>query len=280
MSLFNLSPHAIALKKGREKIVGITAYDYITAKLAESVGLDFILIGDSASMVVLGHPDTYPITLEEMLILCQAVSRGAPNTLRIGDLPFLSYQVSIESALLNAGRFIKEGRCHAVKIEGGLEVVETVSALVRAGIPVVAHIGVTPQRSLDLGGLKARGKDLETAKELLDSALALESAGAFAVILECVPSEISRVITQRLRIPTIGIGAGPYTDGQILVFHDVVGLFPEMRPKFVKNYTEGFQIFAEALKNYQREVKEGLFPEEKHSFRVDSEVLKALERDD
>lgn len=280
MSLFNLSPHAIALKKGREKIVGITAYDYITAKLAESVGLDFILIGDSASMVVLGHPDTYPITLEEMLILCQAVSRGAPNTLRIGDLPFLSYQVSIESALLNAGRFIKEGRCHAVKIEGGLEVVETVSALVRAGIPVVAHIGVTPQRSLDLGGLKARGKDLETAKELLDSALALESAGAFAVILECVPSEISRVITQRLRIPTIGIGAGPYTDGQILVFHDVVGLFTEMRPKFVKNYTEGFQIFAEALKNYQREVKEGLFPEEKHSFRVDSEVLKALERDD
>jgi 3-methyl-2-oxobutanoate hydroxymethyltransferase len=280
MSLFNRSPLEITLKKGREKIVGITAYDYITGKLAESVGLDFILIGDSASMVVLGYPDTYPITLEEMLILCQAVSRGAPNTLRVGDLPFLSYQVSIESALFNAGRFIKEGRCHAVKIEGGLEVVETVSALVRAGIPVLAHIGVTPQRSLDLGGLKARGKDLETAKELLDSALALESAGAFAVILECVPSEISRIITQRLRIPTIGIGAGPYTDGQILVFHDVVGLFPEMRPKFVKNYTEGFQIFAEALKNYQREVKEGLFPEEKHSFRVDSEVLKALERDD
>lgn len=280
MSLFNRSPLEITLKKGREKIVGITAYDYITGKLAESVGLDFILIGDSASMVVLGYPDTYPITLEEMLILCQAVSRGAPNTLRIGDLPFLSYQVSIESALFNAGRFIKEGRCHAVKIEGGLEVVETVSALVRAGIPVLAHIGVTPQRSLDLGGLKARGKDLETAKELLDSALALESAGAFAVILECVPSEISRIITQRLRIPTIGIGAGPYTDGQILVFHDVVGLFPEMRPKFVKNYTEGFQIFAEALKNYQREVKEGLFPEEKHSFRVDSEVLKTLERDD
>ncbi|BAU23888.1 3-methyl-2-oxobutanoate hydroxymethyltransferase [Caldimicrobium thiodismutans] len=280
MSLFKLSPLEITLKKGKEKIAGITAYDYNMARLAESAGLDFILIGDSASMVVLGHPDTYPITLEEMLIFCQAVSRGAPNTLRIGDMPFLSYQVSIESALLNAGRFIKEGRCHAVKVEGGIEVVEIVSALVKAGIPVLAHIGVTPQRSLDIGGLKARGKDLETAKELLDSALALESAGAFAIVLECVPAEISRLITQRLKIPTIGIGAGPYTDGQILVFHDVVGLFPEMRPKFVKNYIDGFKIFEEALKTYQKEVKEGLFPEEKHSFKVDPQILEALSRDD
>jgi 3-methyl-2-oxobutanoate hydroxymethyltransferase len=230
-------------------------------------------------MVILGHPDTFPITMEEMLVFCQAVSRGAPNTLRIGDMPFMSYQISPEQAIYNAGRLVKEGRCHGVKVEGGFEVVPIVRSIVKAGIPVLAHIGVTPQRSMELGGLKVRGKDFDTAKTLLEEALALEEAGAFALILECVPSELSRLITEKLKIPTIGIGAGPFTDGQILVFHDICGLYPEMRPKFVKSYLKGFELFKEALETYKREVKEGLFPEEKHSFKINPEILERLKND-
>ncbi len=278
MSLFKKSPQDLITKKGQKRIVGITAYDYISAKLAETVKVDFILIGDSASMVVLGHPDTYPITMEEMLIFCQAVARGAPDTLRIGDMPFLSYQISLESALYNAGRFIKEGRCHGVKIEGGKEVLEIILALTKMGIPVMAHLGVTPQRSLEMGGLKVQGKNWETAKELLETAIALEKAGAFALILECVPAELSKIITEKLSIPTIGIGAGPYTDGQILVFHDVVGLFPEMRPKFVKSYVDGFNLFKESLQRYKKEVEEGLFPQEIHSFKLHPEVIEKLRK--
>ncbi|MFN4196776.1 MAG: 3-methyl-2-oxobutanoate hydroxymethyltransferase, partial [Caldimicrobium sp.] len=254
MSLFKISPRFLIEKKGKEKIVGITAYDYTSAKLVEEAGCDFILIGDSASMVMLGYPDTFPITMEEMLIFCKAVEKGAPNTLRIGDMPFMSYQISVEQAVYNAGRFVKEGRCHGVKVEGGKEVVEVISAIVKAGIPVLAHIGVTPQRSMEMGGLKVQGKDIETAKELLESALSLEEAGAFAIVLECVPAEVAKIITENLKIPTIGIGAGPHTDGQILVFHDVMGLFPEMRPKFVKSYLQGFSLFKEALSTYIKEV--------------------------
>lgn len=279
MSLFKISPWDLVKKKGVEKIVGITAYDYISAKVASEAGVDFLLIGDSASMVMLGYPDTFPITMEEMLIFCQAVSRGAPEVLRIGDMPFMSYQVSPEQAVYNAGRFVKEGRCHAVKVEGGLEVVPIVKAIVRAGIPVLAHIGVTPQRSMELGGLKVQGRDFETAKELLESALALEEAGAFAIILECIPSELSRLITEKLQIPTIGIGAGPHTDGQILVFHDVCGLYTEMRPKFVKSYLNGYELFKKAIENYKKEIKEGFFPEEKHSFRINPEILERLKND-
>lgn len=276
MSLFKLSPKSLIEKKGKEVIVGITAYDYISAKLAESAGVDFILIGDSASMVILGYEDTFPIGMEEMLIFCKAVSRGAPQVLRIGDMPFLSYQVSKEMAIYNAGRFIKEGRCHGVKIEGGEEMLEIISAITRVGIPVLGHIGVTPQRSIELGGLKVRGKDLETAQKLIKEAKLLEEAGVFAVLLECVPSELSKIITEELKIPTIGIGAGPYTDGQILVFHDVVGLFPEMRPKFVKSFLNGFELLKEALINYIKECQSKLFPEEKHSFKLSEEILKSL----
>ncbi len=276
MSLFKLSPKNLMEKKGKEVIVGITAYDYISAKLAESAGVDFILIGDSASMVILGYEDTFPIDMEEMLIFCKAVSRGAPNVLRIGDMPFLSYQVSKKTAVYNAGRFVKEGRCHGVKIEGGEEIVEIVYAVTKAGIPVLGHIGVTPQRSIELGGLKVRGKDVETAKKLIKEAKLLEEAGVFAVLLECVPSEISKIITEEVKVPTIGIGAGPYTDGQILVFHDVVGLFPEMRPKFVKTYFKGFEVLKEAISTYIKECKEKIFPEEKHSFRLSEEILKEL----
>jgi len=276
MSLFKLSPKSLIAKKGKEVIVGITAYDYTSAKLVEAANVDFILIGDSASMVMLGHEDTYSIEMEEMLLFCKAVSKGAPNTLRIGDMPFLSYHVSKEQAIYNAGRFIKEGRCHGVKIEGGEEVAETISAIVRAGIPVLGHIGLTPQRTMELGGLKVQGRDIKTAEKLINDAKILESAGVFAIILECVPAELSKIITEKVGIPTIGIGAGVYTDGQILVFHDVVGLFPELRPKFVKTYFNGFESFKNAITNYVKECKEKKFPTEKESFKLSKEILDRL----
>ena len=276
MSLFKLSPYSLIEKKGKEPIVAITSYDYISAKLAEEAGFDFILIGDSASMVMLGHKDTYSIRMEEMLIFCKAVSKGAPNTLRIGDMPFLSYQVSKEDAILNAGRFVKEGRCHGVKVEGGEEVAEVVSAIVKVGIPVLAHIGLTPQRSMELGGLKVQGKTIEEAQKLLKDAMVLEEAGAFGIIIECVPAELAKIITEKVNIPTIGIGAGPYTDGQILVFHDVVGLYPEMRPKFVKTYFNGYEAFKKALKEYIKDCKNRSFPSEKESFKISKDVLKQI----
>ncbi len=266
MSLFKKSPKALVQKKGKEVIVGITAYDYTSARVVEEAGVDFILIGDSGGMVMLGQEDTYQVEMEEMLIFARAVSRGAPNTLRIGDLPFLSYQVSREQAIYNAGRFLKEGRCHAVKLEGGQEVSHLVEAVVKAGIPVMGHIGLTPQRATELGGLKVQGRDEETAKKLIEDALSLEEAGAFAIVLECVPEVLAKEITQKLKIPTIGIGAGRYTDGQILVFHDVVGLFPDFRPKFVKRYFNGFEELKSAVSSYVKEAKEKKFPAEEHIF--------------
>jgi len=276
VSLFKLSPYSLIEKKGKEPIVAITSYDYISAKLAEEAGFDFILIGDSASMVMLGHKDTYSIRMEEMLLFCKAVSKGAPNTVRIGDMPFLSYQVSKENAILNAGRFVKEGRCHGVKVEGGEEVAEIVSAIVKVGIPVLAHIGLTPQRSMELGGLKVQGKTIDEAQKLLKDAIVLQEAGAFGIIIECVPAELAKIITEKVNIPTIGIGAGPYTDGQILVFHDVVGLYPEMRPKFVKTYFNGYEAFKKALKEYIKDCKNRSFPSEKESFKISKDVLKQI----
>ncbi len=276
MSLFKLSPYSLIEKKGKEPIVAITSYDYISAKLAEEAGFDFILIGDSASMVMLGHKDTYSIGMEEMLLFCKAVSKGASNTIRIGDMPFLSYQVSKENAILNAGRFVKEGRCHGVKVEGGEEVAEIVSAIVKVGIPVLAHIGLTPQRSMELGGLKVQGKTIDEAQKLLKDAIVLQEAGAFGIIIECVPAELAKIITEKVNIPTIGIGAGPYTDGQILVFHDVVGLYPEMRPKFVKTYFNGYEAFKKALKEYIKDCRNRSFPSEKESFKISKDVLKQI----
>ncbi len=276
MSLFKLTPYSLLDKKGKEPIVAITSYDYVSAKLAEEAGIDFILIGDSSAMVVLGEEDTYSIGMEEMLVFCKAVSRGAPNTLRIGDMPFLSYQISKEQAIYNAGRFIKEGRCHGVKIEGGEEVAEIILAIIKAGIPVLGHIGLTPQRSLELGGLKVQGKTIESAQKLIKDAQILESLGVFGIVIECVPAELAKIITEKVKVPTIGIGAGLYTDGQILVFHDVVGLYPEMRPKFVKTYVNGYEIFKNALKNYIYECKSKKFPTEKESFKISKEILTQL----
>ena len=263
-------------KKGREKIVALTAYDVLWARLLDEAGLDLILVGDSLAMLVLGYEDTLPVTLEEMLIFARAVSRGAKRALIVGDMPFLSYQTGKEEAIRNAGRFLKEGRCQAVKIEGGVEMAETISAVVKAGIPVLGHIGLTPQRASALGGFKVQGRDLASAQKLLADAKALVEAGVFGLVLECVPLELAQKITDEVPIPTIGIGAGPHCDGQILVLPDLLGLFEGFRPKFVKAYANFAAEGRKALADYVREVREGLFPGEEHSFRLSKEVKRAL----
>ncbi len=263
-------------KKGQEKICALTAYDVLFARLLDEVGLDLILVGDSAAMIVFGYEDTLPVTMEEMLLLARAVSRGVKRALVVGDMPFLSYQVSDEEAIKNAGRFLKEGGCQAVKIEGGKEMAERISRIVKAGIPVLGHIGLTPQRAVSLGGFKVQGRDLESARKLLEDAHALVEAGVFALVLECVPQELAAEITRQVPVPTIGIGAGPATDGQILVLHDVLGLFEGFRPRFVKAYARLAEESRRALKKYLQEVREGVFPGEEHGFRLSEGVKKAL----
>ncbi len=263
-------------KKGREKIVALTAYDVQFARLLDEAGIDLILVGDSAAMIMMGYEDTLPITLEEMLVFTKSVSRGTKRALVVGDMPFLSYQVSDEEAIRNAGRFLKEGGAQAVKIEGGQEMAQRVAAVVKAGIPVLGHIGLTPQTATMLGGFKVQGRDLDSAKKLLEDAEALVKAGVFALVLECVPRELSALITQRVPVPTIGIGAGAEVDGQILVLHDLLGLFEGFRPKFVKAYAHLAVETRQALAAYVNEVKEGKFPGEEHSFRLSPEVLSKL----
>ena len=252
-------------KKKGEKITILTAYDYLTAKIVDSAGVDAILVGDSLGMVVLGYPSTIPVTMEEMIHHTKAVVRGRKNAMVIFDMPFLSYQTGIRDAVLNAGRALKETGCDAVKIEGGVEQKETIRALVDAGIPVMGHIGLQPQSVKTLGGYKLRGKGEEREK-LIEDAKAVEEAGAFAVVLEKIPFSLAKEITELLSIPTIGIGAGKYCDGQVLVFHDMVGLFEEFKPKFVKRYAELGKLAREAVKQYIEEVKSGKFPDEEHSY--------------
>lgn len=252
-------------KKKGEKITILTAYDYLTAKIVDSAGVDAILVGDSLGMVVLGYPSTIPVTMEEMIHHTKAVVRGRKNAMVIFDMPFLSYQAGIRDAILNAGRALKETGCDAVKIEGGVEQKETIRALVDAGIPVMGHIGLQPQSVKTLGGYKLRGKGEEREK-LIEDAKAVEEAGAFAVVLEKIPSDLAKEISELLSIPTIGIGAGKYCDGQVLVFHDMVGLFEEFKPKFVKRYAELGKLAREAVKQYIEEVKSEKFPDEEHSY--------------
>ncbi|NPA48630.1 MAG: 3-methyl-2-oxobutanoate hydroxymethyltransferase [Thermodesulfobacteria bacterium] len=266
----------IQVKKGREKITALTAYDVLWARLLDEAGIDLILVGDSAAMLVLGYEDTIPITMEEMLVFAKAVSRGAKRALIVADMPFLSYQTSIEEAIRNAGRFLKEGGCQAVKIEGGKEVCDIIKAIVRAGIPVMAHIGLTPQRASSLGGFKVQGRDITSARKVLADAQAVAEAGAFAVVLECVPKELAARITSTLSIPTIGIGAGPSCDGQILVLPDLLGLFEGFRPRFVKRYANFAEEGRKAIQKFISEVKEGIFPGEEHSFNLSEEIRKAL----
>lgn len=263
-------------KRSGRKITMLTAYDFAMASFIDRSGIDLVLVGDSVGMVVLGYESTVPVTMEEMLHHCRAVRRGLRYALLVGDMPFLSYQVSLEEAVRNAGRFIKEAGCDAVKLEGGLEMAETVQAIVRAGIPVMGHIGLTPQTAGQLGGFKVQGKDLESAQRLLDSASALEAAGAFAIVLECIPDLLAARITRKITIPTIGIGAGPDCDGQVLVTNDLLGLFDRFTPKFVKQYQQLFPLILSSLERYKEEVLNGTFPGPEHSFKMDDAVFKRL----
>jgi len=252
-------------KKKGEKISVITAYDFLTAKIVDSAGVDAILVGDSLGMVVLGYPSTIPVSLDEMIHHTKAVVRGRKNAMVIMDMPFLSYQTGIRDAVLNAGRALKETGCDAVKIEGGVSQKETIRALVEAGIPVMGHIGLQPQSVNVYGGYKLRGVGEEREK-LIEDAKAVEEAGAFAVVLEKIPKDLAKEITEMLSIPTIGIGAGKYCDGQVLVFHDMVGLFDEFKPKFVKRYAELGKLAKDAVRQYVEEVRSGKFPDEEHSY--------------
>lgn len=259
-----------------EKISMLTAYDYSTAKLMDEAGINGILVGDSLGMVVLGYEDTLPVTMEDMIHHTAAVCRGAKNTLVVGDMPFMSYQVSVEEAVYNAGRLMKEGRCQAVKLEGGASVCPQIRAITNASIPVMAHIGLTPQSINALGGFKVQGKSEEAAKKLLEDAKAVEEAGAFAVVLECVPAKLAELISKSISIPTIGIGAGAGCDGQILVYQDMLGLFSDFTPKFVKKYANVGEMMTQAFRDYIADVQEGSFPAPEHTFAISEGVIKKL----
>ena len=264
------------MKNEGTKISMLTAYDYSTAKLVDEAGINSILIGDSLGMVMLGYEDTLSVTMEDMIHHTAAVARGAKNALVIADMPFMSYEVSTEQAVTNAGRLMKEGRANAVKLEGGVRVAEQIKAITKAGIPVCAHIGLTPQSVNAFGGFKVQGKTAEAAQQMIDDALAVQEAGAFAVVLECVPAKLAAIISEKLDIPTIGIGAGAGCDGQVLVYQDMLALFSDFKPKFVKHFgTIGPQMTA-AFKTYDEEVKAGTFPSEEHTFKIDEEALEKL----
>ena len=263
-------------KRDGKKITMLTAYDYPMARLVDEAGIDSVLVGDSLGMVVLGLDSTVPVTMDEMIHHAKAVRRGTKYAFMIGDMPFGSYQISKEEAIYNAMRFMKEAGCEAVKLEGGYEAVEVTEAIVDAGIPVLGHIGLTPQTMSKLGGFKVQGKDAEAAKKLIDEAVSLEKAGCFAIVLECVPDLVAKMITEKISIPTISCGAGIYCDGQVLVTNDMVGLFDRFTPKFVKKYVNLSQSILEGFKKYKYEVEKGVFPDEAHSFTIKEEELKKL----
>jgi len=264
------------MKPKGEKITMLTAYDYATAKIVDEAGVPLILVGDSLGMVVLGYESTIPVTIEEMLHHTKAVVRGTRQAMVIGDMPFMTYHISVEDALYNAGRFIQEGGAQAVKLEGGVTVAEKVRRIVDCGIPVMGHIGLTPQSIHQLGGYKVRGKTEETAAKLIDDARSLEEAGAFAVVLETVPAQLAALITQSISIPTIGIGAGIGCDGQVQVINDILGSFTDFVPKHAKQYARLTDIIRNAVTEYHNEVKAGTFPTEKQSFSMDESILAKL----
>jgi 3-methyl-2-oxobutanoate hydroxymethyltransferase len=264
------------MKQNGEKITMLTAYDYATAKLVDEAEIPLILVGDSLGMVVLGYESTIPVTMEEMLHHTKAVVRGTQKAMVIGDMPFMSYHISVEDALYNAARFIQEGGAQAVKLEGGLTVAEKVKRIVECGIPVMGHIGLTPQSIHQFGGFKLQGKTPEAAARLLEDARALEAAGAFAVVLETVPAPLAKLITQKISIPTIGIGAGPDCDGQVQVINDILGSFTDFVPRHAKQYAKLTDIISKAVSSYRDEVKAGKFPTEKHSHQMDEKLLAGL----
>ena len=266
------------MKPKGEKIVMLTSYDYSTAKLVEEAGIPLILVGDSLGMVVLGYETPIPVTMDVMIHHTKAVVRGTSKALIVGDMPFMTYHVSIEEAMRNAARFIQEAGAQAVKLEGGVTVAEKVRRIVDCGIPVMGHLGLTPQSVNQLGGLKVQAKSLEAASRLIDDAVALEQAGAFAIVLEAIPFKLAALVTKKVGVPTIGIGAGPYCDGQVQIVNDILGSFTDFVPKHAKQYARLADIMSNAFKEYYEEVRSGRFPTEKHSFIIDEAVLTELKK--
>lgn len=263
------------MKQRKEKITVLTCYDFSMAKVLDNAGIEVLLVGDSLGNVMLGYDSTIPVTMEDMITFTKAVSRGTQNALVVADMPFLSYHISTGESVRNAGRFLQEAGANAVKLEGGREVADTVKAIIAAGIPVMGHLGLTPQSVNKLGGFKIQGKDEATARAILNDALALQDAGVFALVMELVPAPLAKLISERLEIPTIGIGAGVNCDGQVLVIHDILGLYSRLLPKFVKRYASLNESIGEAVSNYKAEVKSGAFPGPEHSFGMEeSEVGK------
>ena len=264
------------MKNEGKKFSMLTAYDYPMELLEDRAGIEVILVGDSLGMTVLGYENTIPVTMDEMIHHTKAVTRGAKYALIIGDMPFMSYNTSVHDAIYNAGRFMKEGKADAIKLEGGVSVKEIVRAIVKAGIPVMGHIGLTPQTISMLGGFKVKGKDAQAAQKIIDDALELEDAGAFSVLLEAVPAPIARKVTERLKVPTIGIGAGVHCDCQVLVVHDLLGLFDRFTPKFAKRYVNLSEQMIKAFEAYKEEVLKGVFPTDQHSFNIDEKELSKI----
>ena len=263
-------------KNQKKKFATLTAYDYTSAKLVDAAGIPLILVGDSASMVMYGYDTTIPVTVEEMVFVVSAVSKGAKNALVVADMPFMSYQTSIEEALKNAGIFIKKAGASAIKLEGGIEVSDTIKSIVSIGIPVMAHIGLTPQSFHQMSGYKIQGKSKQTAEKIISDAKAVEKAGAFAVVLEGIPSELSEKITNEISIPTIGIGAGPHCDGQIQVLHDILGLFDTFVPKHAKQFANISDIISKTITNYKNDVCAEKFPSKNHYISIDKKILEKL----
>ncbi len=268
-----------AKKERGEKISMLTCYDYSTAKLMDGAGLDMLLVGDSLGNVILGYEDTISVTMEDMIHHTAAVARGAKNALVVADMPFLSYQTSVYDAVCNAGRLMKEGRAGAVKLEGGRIVCDRIRAIVNASIPVVAHLGMTPQSVNTFGGFKVQAKTLDAARELIADAMAVQEAGAFAVVFECVPAKLAALISKQLRIPTIGIGAGAGCDGQVLVYQDMLGMFSDYQPKFVRRFADVGAVMREAFALYKSEIQAEHFPASEHSFAIADEIIEQLRQE-
>lgn len=264
------------MKTRGEKITVLTCYDYSKAILLDKAGIDVLLVGDSLGMVLLGYDSTIPVTMEDMIIHTKAVSRGTKNALLVADMPFMSYQISTGESVKNAGRFLQEAGANAVKLEGGREIAPTVQAIIAAGIPVMGHLGLTPQSVNKLGGYRVQGKDEAAARIILNNALALQDAGVFAIVLECVPAALAKMVTNRLEVPTIGIGAGVDCDGQVLVIHDLLGLYSDISPKFVKRYASLHNTILEAVSQYKSDVQEGNFPGPEHSFGMEESEIGKL----
>lgn len=276
----NTAATLMSQKQSGEKITMLTAYDYTTACIADECGVNSILVGDSLGMVMLGYDTTLPVTMEDMIHHTKAVSRGAKNAFIVGDMPFMSYQTSVYDAVVNAGRLIKEGGAHAVKLEGGAAVCPQIKAIVDSSIPVVAHLGLTPQSVNAFGGFKVQGKTYDKAKQIIDDALKIQEAGACAVVLECVPADLAAIITEKLTIPTIGIGAGAQCDGQVLVYQDMLGMTAGHTPKFAKLFADVGALMREGFKAYISETQSGEFPAAVHTFKIDSEIIEKLREED